>query len=394
MAWLASSSFFLLPVFHHHPHKLLLLGLLFIAIATAAADSSGFQRHNHIPLPPGACIWKQNSGASHTRCDFEVLDEEFLEVIGKAPKVKFVSHAPAHEGGVYFPDNDEFYFSSTWTLKELPAKPATLMKLSLKTGKISVVMKTEMANGMALDNNGELVICEQGLFSKRGFIQRVNLHNLSMSVVADNWKGLAFNSPNDVVVKSDNSIWFTDPDYGQTEGFKGPSQVHKNQVYRVSATGVVTAVADGFAKPNGLAFSADEKLLYVTDTGTSVGDGTVDLSKPHSISVFDVEGSTLTNRRLFASVAVLDGNLPSIGVPDGIKVDTAGRVYTANQDGIQVFSPGGKLLGLIRVQGAINMGFVGPDLSCMIITNYTAIHSVQLNVQAAGLSYARAYHHL
>ncbi|KAI5059349.1 hypothetical protein GOP47_0025668 [Adiantum capillus-veneris] len=379
-----------------HLHKLLILAFLLKSAAEVdgVPDLNGeMQILENISLPPGACIWKKSSGASHTPCEFEVLDVEFLDVLGKAPKVDFISHAPAHEGGVYFPNNEEFYFSSTWSVDELPEKPANLMKMSLKTGEISVVMKTMMANGMALDNKGKLVVCEQGLFQKRGFIQRIDLHSLSMSVVADNWKGLVFNSPNDVVVKSDNSIWFTDPNYGQTERFKGPSQVGKNQVYCVSATGVVTAVADGFEKPNGLAFSQDEKLLYVTDTGTSVGDGTVDLTKPHSITVFDVEGSNLSNRRVFASVAVLDGNFPSIGVPDGIKVDTTGRVYTANQDGIQVFSRGGKLLGLIRVQGAINMGFVGPQLNRMIVTNYTAIQSVQLNVQGAGLFYARSYHH-
>ncbi|KAH7306510.1 hypothetical protein KP509_22G016200 [Ceratopteris richardii] len=356
-------------------------------------EANGDQSLQSVAMPPGACIWHENAGHSRAPCDFEVLDAEFLDVLGKAPKLEFITNAPAREGGVYFPDKEEYYFSSPWNSNELPEKPVNLMKMSLVTGEVSFVMKTNMANGMTLDNSGKLVVCEQGLFEKRGFIQKIDLHSMASSIVADNWKGLSFNSPNDVVVKSDNSIWFTDPDYGQKEHFKGPSQIGKNQVYRVSVTGEVTAVADGFTKPNGLAFSPDEKLLYITDTGTSVGDGTVDLSKPHDINVFDVEGTTLSNRRVFASVAVLDGSLPSIGVPDGIKVDTQGRVYTANQDGIQVFSPKGKLLGLIRVQGAINMGFVGPRLDRMIVTNYSAIHSVQLNVQAAGLLYAEALHH-
>ncbi|MCO5597528.1 hypothetical protein L7F22_051606 [Adiantum nelumboides] len=327
-------------ILHLHLHKALLLAFLLNSAAALVdvPDLSGLRNLDNISLPPGACIWKKSARASRTPCQFEVLDVEFLDVLGKTPKVDFLSHAPAHEGGVYFPDNEEFYFSSTWSLDELPEKPANLMKMSLKTGEISVVMKTMMANGMALDNKGKLVVCEQGLFQQRGFLQRIDLHSLSTTVVADHWRALAFNSPNDVIVKSDNSIWFTDPNYGQTERFKGPSQVGKNQVYHVSATGVVTAVADGFEKPNGLAFSPDEKLLYVSDTGTSVGDGTVDLTKPHSIKVFDVEGSTLTNQRVFASVAVLDGDCPSIGVPDGIKVDTAGRVYTANPDGIQAYS--------------------------------------------------------
>lgn len=380
-----------------------LVCLAFAAAQNAAepcyTDSSGWQRCGNLALPHGVCLWTQgnshhnvSTGETRPQCDFELLDEEFLEVLGRSPKIEFISNAPAHEGGVYFPDKEEFYFSSTWTLDDLPAK---LMKLSLTSGEISAVFTSRMANGMALDNNGELVVCEQGLHAEVGFIQRVNLYGLNTSIVADNWSGLPFNSPNDVVVKRDNSIWFTDPDYGWVEKFKGPPKI-SNQVYRVSPSGTVEAVADGFVKPNGLAFSPDEKLLYVTDTGSSVGDGTVDITKPHSITVFDVEidGATLTNRRVFASVANLDGSYPGIGVPDGVKVDQEGRVYTANQDGIQVFNSQGKLLGLIRVQGAVNMGFAGHKLDRMIILNGTAIHSVQLNVQAAGLFYAHAHLHL
>ncbi|KAH7306503.1 hypothetical protein KP509_22G016100 [Ceratopteris richardii] len=380
----------------HSQYLCLLLQIFVTGAATASIHEisvNGKQTLQRNTLPSGACIWHKNSGHHRAPCDFEVVDMEFLDVLGRVPKLEFIKKAPAHEGGVYFPDKGEYYFSSPWNSNELPGKPVNLMKMSLKTREVSFVSKTTMANGMTLDNIGNLVVCEQGFLEKRGSIQKINLHNMTSTIAADNWKGLPFNSPNDVVVKSDNSIWFTDPDYGQTQHFKGPSEIGKNQVYRVSINGDVRAVADGFTKPNGLAFSPDEKLLYVTDTGTTVGDGTFDPTKPHDINVFDVEGSILSNRRVFASVAVLEGSLPSIGVPDGIKVDTQGRVYTANQDGIQVFSPKGKLLGLIRVQGAVNMGFVGPHLDQMIITNSTAIHSVQLNVQAAGLLYAKAYHH-
>jgi len=183
-------------------------------------------------------------------------------------------------------------------------------------------------------------------------------------VVADNWFGVPFNSPNDVVVKRDGSIWFTDPSYGSVQGFRTAPKLN-NQVYRISVTGVVDAVADGFTQPNGLAFSPDEKRLYVKDTGFAVGvAGQFDVTKPHSITVFDVGADgLLCNRRVFASVGVYDGSSPGLGIPDGIKVDTEGRVYTGTLDGVQVFSHSGKPLGLIRQSGVANMGFAGKGLN-------------------------------
>lgn len=373
----------------------LLVWLLHVHAAHQQCKTDDF--HQHPSCHDYTCSWQQsilrypsNAVAPSPSCAFLVRDPEFLDILAFDSKLEIVAHADAHEGGVYFPDDDSFYFTSS---KQLKPKPnAKIMKVFLETGKVETVKsETEVANGMVLDNKGSLLVCHQGIDADGGYVERLNLSTLETEIVADNWFGNPFNSPNDVIVKTDGSIWFTDPDYGWAQGFRKAPRLN-NQVYRISPKGVVDAVTDGFVKPNGLAFSPDEKHLYVTDTGSTVGDeeGNVIISHPHSITVFDVEedGAYLSNRRLFASIASMDGSYEGVGCPDGIKVDTMGRVYTSNPDGVQVLSPKGKVLGLIRVPGASNMGFAGPDLDQLIIMNGTAIYSVHLAARGAGLHYA------
>lgn len=157
----------------------------------------------------------------------QVRDPEFLEILGPAPELKLVAETDAHEGGVYHPDNNEFYYSTTrhkvgYTSmitssdeKDSAGEQNTqVRKISLDTGEITTVFPvTDVANGMVLDREGNLLICQQGQGKKPGYIQRVDVKTLETSIVADNWFGAAFNSPNDVVVKSDGTIWFTDPIY-------------------------------------------------------------------------------------------------------------------------------------------------------------------------------------
>lgn len=147
-----------------------------------------------------------------------------------------------------------------------------LTKVNLETGVVTILSAPtyDVPNGLVLDNQGNLIVCQQGNETVGGFIKRINLKTLKTTVVADNWFGVPFNSPNDAVVKRDGSIWFTDPSYGSVQGFRTAPKVN-NQVYRISASGVVDAMADGFTQPNGLAFSYDEKRLYVTDTGFALG---------------------------------------------------------------------------------------------------------------------------
>lgn len=353
-----------------------------------------------VQLPSGACYWRQGSlingiptGATKdiAVCRFVVRDSEFLDLLGSSPKVVELVKTNAHEGGVWYPDKNEFYFTSGRLTGPNGNARADLTKVNLETGVVTILSAPtyDVPNGLVLDNQGNLIVCQQGNETVGGFIKRINLKTLKTTVVADNWFGVPFNSPNDAVVKRDGSIWFTDPSYGSVQGFRTAPKVN-NQVYRISASGVVDAMADGFTQPNGLAFSYDEKRLYVTDTGFALGvSGQFDVARPHSVTVFDVgTDGFLCNRRLFASVGVYDGSGPGLGIPDGIKVDTKERVYVASVDGIQVFAYSGKPLGLIRQPGTANMGFAGKGLDTLYMLNDTTISYVKLEVKGAGLKYA------
>lgn len=362
-------------------------------------------------LPPGACYWQQGSlikgiptGPSEPDCKFQVRDPEFLEILGPAPELKLVAKTDAHEGGVYHPDNNEFYFSSSrhtvsyatlaTSSDEKPSagkQNTEVKKISLSTGEVTTVFPvTDVANGMVLDKDGHLLICQQGQGDKPGYIQRVDVKTLNTSIVADNWFGVPFNSPNDVVVKSDGTVWFTDPIYARKQGFK--SKVHvEGQLYRIRQDGVVDAMATNFQRPNGLAFSEDEKRLYLTDTGFLKGDE-YDNEKRHHIYVYIIRrDGTLSGRRLFASVGIYDGSDPGLGLPDGIKVDTKGRIYVGSPDGVQVFSRSGTPLGLIAVPDVVNLGFAGEKLNQLYFLNDASIHMIELQATGAGLHYASKF---
>src|SRR5690606_403686 len=173
-------------------------------------------------------------------------------------------------------------------------------------------------NGSTLDRAGRLVMCNPGTH----YVTRTELDG-RLTVLADRYDGKRFNSPNDVVVKSDGSIWFTDPTYGietDYEGFAAEPEQDGQHVYRISATGVVTRVATDFVCPNGLAFSLDEAILYIVDSGgTRYPDG------PRHIRAFRVEGDTLRGGEVFATCEV--------GVFDGLRLDAQGRIWTSTGEG-------------------------------------------------------------
>jgi gluconolactonase len=247
----------------------------------------------------------------------------------------------AHEGPVYVAWEDALYFTT---------KGGAVRRL--EAGEVSDVPAAVVrANGMTLDLDGSLLICQQGSFDEPAAIRRY-ADGVTTTVV-DSWRGLPLNSPNDVVVKSDGTIWFTDPSYGFLQGFRPEPQLG-DYVFRFDPlTDELDPVADGFDKPNGLAFSPDESVLYVGDS-----------ESPHHILAFDVlEGSRLGPPRLFAVITP--------GYPDGIKVDADGRVYSTCADGIQVFSPLGRLLAEIDLPGAVNLCFAADG--ALLITADDAI---------------------
>jgi len=227
------------------------------------------------------------------------------------------------------------------------------------------------SNGNTRDREGRLVTCEHG--ARR--VSRTE-HDGSVTVLADRYKGKRLISPNDVVVKSDGSIWFTDPPYGivsDYEGHKGPSEIGANNVYRIDPKdGSVAIVADDFNKPNGIAFSPDEKILYVADTGMSH-----DPKGEHHIRSFEVaEGRKLRKSKVFAQI--------SPGLADGFRLDVDGNVWSSAGDGVHCFTPQGKLLGKIKVPEAVsNVCFGGPKRNRLFITATRSLYAVYLSVAGA-----------
>jgi gluconolactonase len=197
------------------------------------------------------------------------------------------------------------------------------------------------------------------------------------TVLADRCDGKRFNSPNDVVVKSDGSIWFSDPSYGIDSDYEGDasaSEIGGNNVYRIDpASGRVRVVASDFVQPNGLAFSPDESLLYIADTGlTHKADG------PHHVRRFKVsiDGRSISGGDVFATCAV--------GLHDGFRADVHGNLWLSAGDGVHCIASDGSLLGKILIPESVaNVCFGGPKLNRLFICGTTSLYSVFLNTRAA-----------
>ncbi len=240
-------------------------------------------------------------------------------------------------------------------------------------GSVSVFRQPAMnTNGHTVDREGRLVSCEHRgrCVSRTGFDGR-------REVLVDRYDGKRLNSPNDVVVKSDGSIWFTDPSYGIDSDYEGDamaSEIGARNVYRFDpVTGRLAIVSDDFVQPNGLAFSPDESLLYIVDTGlTHKVDG------PHHVRCFKVgaDGASLSGGAVFA--------ICGTGVYDGLRVDVHGNLWLSAGDGVHCHASDGTLLGKVRIPETVaNLCFGGPKLNRMFICGTTSLYSVYLNTRAA-----------
>ena len=224
-------------------------------------------------------------------------------------------------------------------------------------------------NGHTVDRQGRLVSCEH-----RGRAVTRTEHDGSRTVLAASYQGKRLNSPNDAVVKSDGSIWFTDPTYGidsEYEGDAAVSDIGASYVYRLDPeSGHVEMVADDLFKPNGLAFSPDEGLLYIADTGF-----THDESVTPKINVYPViDGVKLGKARLFSEC--------DAGLYDGLRVDVLGHVWTSAGDGVHVFHPDGTLIGKVPVPELVaNVCFGGIKRNRLFICGQTSLYSLYVNVQ-------------
>jgi gluconolactonase len=220
--------------------------------------------------------------------------------------------------------------------------------------------KTEAANGQTFAADGRIFFCEQN--GRR--ISAMNPDGTGVETITETWSGQRLNSPNDIVSRSDGRIYFTDPPYGVAPEDRA---LHFQGVYLLDGLGQARLLADDFEKPNGLAFSPDERTLYVCDTAR------------YHVRAFDVDPSgalTAGSSRVFAT---LDPGQP--GGPDGMKVDRDGRVYVAVALGVWVFEPDGKLLGILGLpKRPSNLNWGGPDGKTLAITAVDSVYSVRLNV--------------
>jgi gluconolactonase len=289
---------------------------------------------------------------------YEVVDPRFASyVMFNAPLKKLATGFDWAEGPVWFGDAGCLLFSDIPNNRILRWTPAD--------GITTYRARSNYTNGHTRDREGRLVSCEHG--GRR--VTRTE-HDGSITVIADSFQGKPLNSPNDVVVKSDGSIWFTDPHYGigtNYEGFKAEQELPCH-VYRVDPQGGITAVATDFNCPNGLAFSPDESRLYIADTGRMFH------ADPQHIRAFFVAGDRLTGGGVFH---VIDP-----GCADGMRVDTDGNLWSSAGDGVHCISPEGELMGKILVPEIVsNLCFGGRAKHQLFITATTGLYSVILNRQ-------------
>ena len=236
----------------------------------------------------------------------------------------------------------------------------------------------EYTNGHVLEADGALLHCSHGqrAITRTRFDAQGQV--MDDQVVVSHYQGRRLNSPNDVVVKRDGTIWFTDPPYGilsDHEGHKAESELGDCYVFRFDPrSGSLRVVSDWVEEPNGLAFSPDESVLYVSDTSAALR---TDGGGHHHIVAFDVvDGQDLANPRVFAVV--------SPGLSDGFRLDEHGFVYTSSLDSVQVFHPDGTRIGCIAVPEKVgNLVFGGPSGNELFICASTSLYRVRLNTRGA-----------
>ena len=286
----------------------------------------------------------------------EIRDERFRQVVGyDAPVEEVASGFDFTEGAVWNHGEGHLIFSDM---------PGNVMRRWTAADGIQVFRQpSNMANGNTYDRQGRLITCEHATSR----VTRTE-HDGSITVLASHYDGKELNSPNDVIVKSDGSIYFSDPSFGRMEyyGVARDAELDFRGVYRLDPqTGTLRLLIDDFDQPNGLTFSLDERQLFINDT-----------MRAH-IRVFDVDDDAgLSNGRVWAE---LTGDRE--GLADGMKIDTAGNLYTAGPGGVQVFAPDATCLGVIHVsQGVANFTWGDADLRSLFINAGTSLYRTRVNV--------------
>jgi len=282
-----------------------------------------------------------------------IHDDRIRSIIGDSIDVEQVATGfIGTEGPLWDPRTGSLIFSDM---------PGDIMRRWSAAGGVETFRQPcNKANGNTWDLQGRLLTCEHGSRVTR------TEDDGSVTVLASHYDGKELNSPNDITVRSDGSIYFTDPTYGRMDGFGFPrdQDMHVQGVYRISPDGEVSQLADDFAQPNGIAFSLDESKLYVNDT-----------DRGH-VRVFSVQpDGSVTGGDVWADVTG-DGE----GVPDGLKVDSADNLYTTGPGGIHVFAPDATDLGVIGIPEHIaNFTWGDDDLRTLYVTASTSLYRLRTN---------------
>ncbi|MAT05012.1 MAG: gluconolactonase [Acidimicrobiaceae bacterium] len=295
---------------------------------------------------------------------YDVLDERFVDLIAPSGELEHLADGCAWaEGPVYVPAEAAVYWSDV--------RNDRLLRFDEATDLVTEVERpANFCNGHTLDNDGVIVACEHGTRSVVRWWP-VDGGGGRRETIADSFGGKRLNSPNDVVVASDGSVWFTDPTYGidsNAEGYAAESEIGSSNVYRVDpSSGEVSAQVTDMVRPNGLAFSPDESKLFVSDTGVSHVEG-----GPRHIRVFDVDlavGEVTDGGAVFATCPA--------GVFDGFRLDADGRLWASGEQGVHCYDPDGVLLGTIRLpETCANLEFAGPNL---YMTATSSLYRVRLS---------------
>lgn len=296
---------------------------------------------------------------------YEIHDPSFLKLIHGTAGIDLLwSGGRWCEGPTYFPAGRYLIWS------DIPNN--RVMRWDEMNGAVSVWQSpANNQNGHTADLEGRLISCEH----LGRAVSRIE-HDGTRTVLADKFNGQRFNSPNDVVVKSDGSIWFTDPSYGidsEYEGDASPSEIGSRDVYRISPDGNITMVVDDMVQPNGLAFSVDENTLFIADTGRTHVPGHIPKIRSYPLTS---DGSSVGEGTDFIEC--------DNGMFDGFRIDTNGNIWSSAADGVHCFSGSGKLLGKILIDEVVaNVCFGGPKRNRLFICATTTMRAIYVNAQGA-----------